>query len=135
VTAHVDGKTVRVGGPRLLEQAGQAELSEAGRWRGEGAIILHVLVEQDGAEPVVVGALALADEVRDESRQAVDALHKLGIQVVMITGDAQTVAGVVSRSFSTTLSTVTPSASAVKFVMIRWRSTGFATARMSSAET
>ena len=43
----------------------------------------------DGA---VAGALALADEVREESRQAVDALHELGIQVVMITGDAQTVA-------------------------------------------
>ncbi len=87
VTARVDGKTVRVGGPRLLEEAGQAELPEAGRWHDEGAIILHVLV--DGA---VVGALALADEVREESRQAVDALHELGIQVVMITGDAQTVA-------------------------------------------
>lgn len=87
VTARVDGKTVRVGGPRLLEEAGHAELPEAEDWRGEGAIILHVLV--DGA---VAGALALADEIREESRQAVDALHKLGIQVVMITGDAQTVA-------------------------------------------
>ncbi len=87
VTARVDGKTVRVGGPRLLEEAGHTELPEAGAWRDEGAIVLHVLI--DGA---VAGALALADEVREESRQAVDALHKLGIQVVMITGDAQTVA-------------------------------------------
>jgi P-type Cu2+ transporter len=87
VTARVDGKTVRVGGPRLLEEAGLAELPDAGGWRDEGAIILHVLV--DGA---VAGALALSDEVREESRQAVDALHKLGIAVVMITGDAQTVA-------------------------------------------
>lgn len=87
VTARVDGKTVRVGGPRLLEEAGHAELPEAEGWRGVGAIILHVLV--DGA---VAGALALADEIREESLQAVDALHKLGIQVVMITGDAQTVA-------------------------------------------
>ena len=46
----------------------------------------------DGAGPVVIGALALADEVREESRQAVDALHKLGIEVVMITGDAHAVA-------------------------------------------
>ncbi len=45
VTARVDGKTVRVGGPRLLEEAGQAELPEAGGWRDEGAIILHVLVD------------------------------------------------------------------------------------------
>jgi Cu2+-exporting ATPase len=92
VTATVDGKTVRVGGPRLLEEAGQSELPEAQRWRGEGAIILHVLIEEDGARPAVVGALALADEIREESRQTVDALHRLGIQVVMITGDAQTVA-------------------------------------------
>jgi Cu2+-exporting ATPase len=87
VTARVDGKAVRVGGPRLLEEAGQAELPAAGSWRDDGAIILHVLVEGS-----VVGALALADEVREKSRQAVDALHNLGIQVVMITGDAQTVA-------------------------------------------
>ena len=87
VTARVDGKAVRVGGPRMLEEAGHAELPEAKGWRDEGAIILHVVV--DGA---VAGALALADEVREESRQAVDALHELGIQVVMITGDAQTVA-------------------------------------------
>jgi P-type Cu2+ transporter len=92
VTARVDGKTVRVGGPRLLEETGHAELPEAEGWRGEGAIILHVLVEENGAGPAVAGALALADEIREESRQAVDALHKLGIQVVMITGDAQTVA-------------------------------------------
>jgi Cu2+-exporting ATPase len=87
VTAQVDGHTVRVGGPRMLSAAGQSELPDAARWRDEGAIILHVLVDD-----TVVGALALADEIREESRQAVDALHQLGIQVVMITGDAQTVA-------------------------------------------
>jgi P-type Cu2+ transporter len=92
VTARVDAKTVRVGGPRMLEEVGQSELPEAGPWREQGAIILHVLLKKDGARPVVVGALALADEVREESRQAVDALHKLGVQVVMITGDALTVA-------------------------------------------
>jgi Cu2+-exporting ATPase len=91
VTATVAGKTVRVGGPRLLAETGQAELPEADDWRDKGAIILHVVV--DG---VAVGALALADEVREESRQAVDALHKLGIKVVMITGDAQAVADAVA---------------------------------------
>ncbi len=91
VTARVNGKTARVGGPRLLEEVAQDELPETTDWRAEGATILHVLV--DGA---VVGALALADEVREESRQAVDALHKLGIHVVMITGDAQTVANSVA---------------------------------------
>ena len=46
------------------------ELPVADRWRADGAIILHVLV--DGQ---VVGALRLADEIRPESRDAVDALH------------------------------------------------------------
>lgn len=87
VSATVDGRTVQVGGPRLLEEAGQDELPDIERWREQGATILHVLV--DG---VPVGALALADEVREESRQAVDALHRLGIAVMMITGDAQAVA-------------------------------------------
>ncbi len=96
VTATVGGRVVRVGGPRLLEETGPGELHEAGAWRGEGAIILHVLLEEDGVG-AVVGALALADEIREESRQAVDALHRLGIQVVMITGDAEAVATSVAR--------------------------------------
>ena len=87
VSAQVDGHEIRVGGPRLLEEAGAAELEEAPAWREEGAIVLHVL--RDG-EPV--GALKLADAVRQESREAIDALHARDIQVVMITGDAQNVA-------------------------------------------
>jgi Cu2+-exporting ATPase len=87
VTATVDGRVVRVGGPRLLDEAGQAELDAAAAWHAEGAIVLHVLV--DGA---VAGALALADEIREESRQTVDALRRLNIEVVMITGDAEPVA-------------------------------------------
>ena len=87
VTATVDGQVVRVGGPRLLAEAGQTELEAAAAWHAEGAIVLHVLV--DGT---VAGALALADEIREESRQAVDALRRLNIEVVMITGDAEPVA-------------------------------------------
>ncbi|MFJ2504141.1 heavy metal translocating P-type ATPase [Microbacterium sp. NPDC087592] len=87
VTASVDGREVRVGGPKLLDEVGGHEIPAADEWRDEGAIILHVVV--DGQ---VVGGLKLADEVRPESQQAVDALHRLGVEVVMITGDAQAVA-------------------------------------------
>jgi Cu2+-exporting ATPase len=92
VTATITGQEIRVGGPRLLEETGQPEVDVAGSWRDEGAIILHVL--RDGA---MVGGLKLADEVRPESRDAVDALHKLGVEVVMITGDAEAVASEVAR--------------------------------------
>jgi Cu2+-exporting ATPase len=40
----------------------------------------------------VVGAVALEDEIRPESRDAVDELHRLGVRVAMITGDARQVA-------------------------------------------
>ena len=92
VTATVDGHQIRVGGPRLLDEIGAPEVSPATAWRAEGAIILHVV--RDGA---VVGGLRLADEVRPESREAVDALHKLGVEVVMITGDAEAVAHAVGH--------------------------------------
>ncbi|HWV79710.1 MAG TPA: heavy metal translocating P-type ATPase [Isoptericola sp.] len=87
VVARVDGHEVRVGGPRLLGEQGVGEVAEADAWRADGAIILHVV--RDG---VVVGGLKLADEVRPESAEAVEALHRLGVQVVMITGDAEAVA-------------------------------------------
>ncbi|MEV8136799.1 heavy metal translocating P-type ATPase [Microbacterium aurantiacum] len=92
VTATVDGHQIRVGGPYLLEEVDATEMAVAGRWREDGAIILHAV--RDG---VVIGALALADEIRPESREAVDALHKLGVQVVMITGDAEAVAEAVGK--------------------------------------
>lgn len=91
VRAVVDGTAVEVGGPYLLEQHGLAELPVAETWRSEGAIILHVVADGD-----VIGALRLADEIRSESRDAVAALHAVGVQVVMITGDARAVAEAVA---------------------------------------
>lgn len=92
VTATIDGTTIEVGGPYLLDQHGQDELAIADQWRAEGAIILHILADGE-----VIGALRLADEIRPESRDTVDALHAHGVQVVMITGDAQAVAATVAK--------------------------------------
>jgi Cu2+-exporting ATPase len=92
VSARVDDRMVRVGGPALLEEVGGDELAATEEWKAEGAIVLHVVV--DG---VVAGALRLADEVRRESRAAVDELRRRGVEIVMITGDAEAVAGAVAR--------------------------------------
>ena len=91
VSALVDGRSVKVGGPHLLSETRSSELPIAEAWRTEGAIILHVLVDDQ-----VVGALRLADEIRTESISAVESLHARGIEVVMITGDAQAVAASVA---------------------------------------
>ena len=92
VKATVKDTVIEVGGPYLLDHHAQDELSIADQWRDEGAIILHVL-----ADGQIIGALRLADEIRPESRDTVDALHAHGVQVVMITGDAQAVADTVAH--------------------------------------
>jgi Cu2+-exporting ATPase len=88
VTARVDGAEVRVGGPRLLAELGLAGPVSA----DQGATRLQVI--RDGA---VLGSLVLADEIRPESAEAVQALQALGIKVAMITGDARSVAEAVGQ--------------------------------------
>jgi Cu2+-exporting ATPase len=94
--ASVDGRTVNVGGPRLLEELQLTipdELaSRIEAWEGEGKSVLYV-----AADGRVVGALAAEDDIRPESAEAVADLHRLGIRVAMITGDAQVVADSVAR--------------------------------------
>ena len=101
-------RRVAVGGPALLGERGLDPLPDADAWASDGATVLHVVVspaggpgdggpDDDGQRGEVVGALALADAVRPESREAVDALHRRGIRVVMITGDAEPVARSVAR--------------------------------------
>lgn len=87
VTGTVGSNKFSVGGPSMLTSHSAAPMPETSAWEKDREIILHVL--RDGK---VIGAIGLADEIRPESRHAVDALHALGIQVVMITGDAEAVA-------------------------------------------
>jgi Cu2+-exporting ATPase len=91
VEASVDGSTVAVGGPSLLRERGwtvpDGLAGKVDEWEGRGAAVLYVA--RDGQ---VIGAVSVEDEVRAESRQAVDALHRMGIDVAMITGDARQVA-------------------------------------------
>jgi Cu2+-exporting ATPase len=90
--ARVDGHDVAVGGPHLLAEMSLAPLPVAVGWEGEGRTVLHVTV--DGK---VAGVIAVEDEIRRESKEAVDALHALGVRVAMITGDSQAVADSVAR--------------------------------------
>jgi P-type Cu2+ transporter len=90
--ARVESHDVAVGGPRLLAELSLTSLPVAAEWDREGRTVLHVIV--DGK---VAGAIAVEDEVRPESREAVDALHAIGIRVAMITGDSRAVADSVAR--------------------------------------
>ena len=95
VQATVDGAAVAVGGPALLRELEVAEpealADQVGTWKRRGATVLYVVREDK-----VLGALALEDAVRPESRQAISELHRLGKRVVMLTGDARQVAEAVA---------------------------------------
>ena len=95
VQATVEGRQVAVGGPALLAERGlevPSELHDAtDEWKDRGAAILFVFEDER-----VIGALSTEDEVRPESRQAIDELHSLGVKVAMITGDAHQVAEAVA---------------------------------------
>lgn len=94
--ALVDGVEIAIGGHRLLTLRSTPPSPDVAKaaavWSGEGKTVLFVI-----ADTVVLGALALEDEIRPESRQAVDDLHRLGIRVAMITGDSRAVAASVAR--------------------------------------
>ncbi|WP_371746806.1 copper-translocating P-type ATPase [Rhodococcus pyridinivorans] len=95
VRAIVDGTEASVGGPAMLadrQLSVPADVTAVTQqWVARGASVLHI-AEDDR----VLGALALEDAVREESRQAIDALHARGVKVAMITGDARQVADAVA---------------------------------------
>ncbi len=94
--ARVGGAVVHVGGPRLLEELEvslDARVAQSTQtWAEEGRTVLAVV--RDGSP---VGVLALEDEIRPESKEAVDRLHAMDVKVAMITGDSQAVADSVAR--------------------------------------
>ena len=96
VRATVDGAEIFVGGPNMLREFNlttPAELTDAtSAWTGRGAGVLHIV--RDGQ---IIGAVAVEDKIRPESRAAVKALQDRGVKVAMITGDAQQVAHAVGQ--------------------------------------
>ncbi len=95
VEAQVDGRRLTVGGPNLLTRLGAAPDEALRRFADEAAAAgrgVIYLVEQER----VLAAFAVADAVRPESAEAVGRLHRLGLEVAMLTGDAEPVARAVA---------------------------------------
>ena len=97
VRASVDGRAVSVGSPGLVAELGGEIPAELDRQlearRQAGSTVLYVTSDRQ-----VQGAIVVEDEIRPESRGAVDGLHRRGIRVAMITGDARPVADAVARA-------------------------------------
>jgi len=95
VQAKQDGEKVYLGGPALLEKLDlepAAEIAEFANSAGEKAQSAIYLVSNDK----VVAAFAVADVVRPESKQVVQRLHEMGVEVAMLTGDSRPVADAVA---------------------------------------
>jgi Cu2+-exporting ATPase len=96
VRATVSGRQLSAGGPNLLSRLGLqlsgevAAFTEAAGARGQSVVYLI-----EGTR--VLAAFAMADAIRPESSEAVQRLHQLGVEVAMLTGDAQVVADTVAR--------------------------------------
>ncbi|MFC3165766.1 copper-translocating P-type ATPase [Ciceribacter thiooxidans] len=86
--AIVDGHDVKIVSPGYLRRRGIAvESSDVERVNEQGKTVVYVLVDD-----ALVGAIALADIVRKEPRDAVGKLKEMGIECMMLTGDARAVA-------------------------------------------
>jgi P-type Cu2+ transporter len=95
VQAMVDGREIRIGGPALIRESGvqiaptlRAAIDRAAS-RGQAAI---TMLERQ--TPLAV--FAVADAVREESREAVQRLRDQQVEVIMMTGDATAVANAVA---------------------------------------
>lgn len=95
VEGQVDGRPMRIGRPEWAQDAG-VDLSEKltdalamADSRGESAVILMT-------DDRVRAVITLSDKIRDSARDTITRLRELGVQAVMITGDAEAVASTVA---------------------------------------
>jgi Cu+-exporting ATPase len=95
VQAEVEGRSVIVGNKRMFEargiQLGNLE-SEVSRLQSEAKTAMLVAVDN-----VAAGIIAVADTIKDSSKEAIADMHKMGLKVVMITGDNQKTADAIAK--------------------------------------
>jgi Cu+-exporting ATPase len=96
VTGKVDGRAVVLGNRALLEELGidPDELAlRAESRRGDGQTVMFAAVDGRAA-----GLLGVADPIKASTPEAIGALHREGVLVVMLTGDSRTTAQAVARA-------------------------------------
>lgn len=95
VVGTINGRAVALGNVMLMEERGvdiQTLSAQADELRADGATAIFMAVEGKAA-----GILAIADPIKETTKEAIDALHKLGIRIVMLTGDNRRTAEAVAR--------------------------------------
>jgi Cu+-exporting ATPase len=88
VQGTVDGRTISIGRQAWLALQGAEGLPQldslADKLRSRGHTVMHVAVDQQ-----LAGILAVSDPIKPSTFEAVNSLHRLGLRVIMLTGDHQ----------------------------------------------
>jgi Cu+-exporting ATPase len=95
VLAEVEGKNVAIGNVRMMQARGwslNGLEAEVTRLQNEAKTAMLVAVEDQ-----VTGVIAVADTLKDGSKEAIEELHRLGLKVAMITGDNQKTAEAIAK--------------------------------------
>jgi Cu+-exporting ATPase len=95
VQAEVEGRSVMVGNKRMFEARGislGSLESEVTRLQSEAKTAMLVAIDNTAA-----GIIAVADTIKDSSKDAITDLHKMGLKVAMITGDNQKTAEAIAK--------------------------------------
>ena len=110
VQGETDGKQYYIGGPKLVEslRLKVTNVDEVNRLSKQGKTIVYLIeskrllgsgdrLSRGGEGVKVIGAIAIADQIRPESKEAIKALHNFGVKTAMVTGDSQDVADAVAK--------------------------------------
>jgi Cu+-exporting ATPase len=98
VRGSVDGRSAALGNRALMDQIGidvGASTGQAEALRAEGQTVMFVAI--DGR---LAGLIGVADPIKESTPEAIDALHREGIRIVMLTGDSRTTADAVARKLA-----------------------------------
>lgn len=88
VQARVEGHTIQVLSPKAVEdRAASLPDHPVAAWHEQGKTVVYVVRDE-----AVIGVLALADQIREVSAEAIERLHTMGIESIMLTGDNHQVA-------------------------------------------
>ena len=95
VEARVEDKRIAIGNEKLMARLGATSAALAAKaqdGRSQGQTVMFVAVDGKAA-----GLIGVADPIKASSKEAIRALHKAGIRVVMLTGDAEATAQAVGK--------------------------------------
>ena len=93
IEGSVDGKQVKVVSPGYLRENNiDLPTEQYEQLSGQGKTVVFVLIDDQ-----LQGAIGLGDSIREDSREAIQSLHEMGIQCIMLTGDNQKTAAYVAN--------------------------------------